>query len=101
MLCDNLFDLVEASGKHLVFRLFKVVVQSNSMNSDNIDLVEIRGRLVLLLLVQQHLFWFYTLKVIAYLAKVVLGRDLVCSFQSKPCLKRGLWFHRSSFLDIS
>ena len=80
MLCDNLFDLVEASSKHLVFRLFKVVVQSNSINPDNIDLVEIKGRLVLLLLVQQYPFQFYTLKVIAYLAKVVLGRDFVCSF---------------------
>ena len=75
-----MFDLVEASSKHFVFWSLQVIVQANSINSNNINLVGIRGRLVLLLLVQQHLFWFYTLKVIAYLAKVVLGRDLVCSF---------------------
>ena len=60
-----------------------MIVQANSIDSDNINLIQIRRQLVLLLLILQGPLWFYTLQIIVHLAKVVLGRDLVSGFCGK------------------
>ena len=65
-------------------------MQANSIDSDNINLIEVRHRLVLLLLIRQSLLQLYPLQVIVHLAKVVLNSDLVHRLCGKALLKRGL-----------